>query len=199
MWRPSAADALHRQKSIHSGSGKLFRKIELTAREGSRHRRTLHFHECGPKTGTADGSPPLPTEGAVPIARRAEEHRAHSAHAFGCARSAVTQACLCLRGAAAIDANERGWCLARVSARAGVRPSMFCSWPHGRDGDERLRLQMASCWAYFVGGRGLRLLGCVVWVTVQLAATYFVMRRLVRRENASSDLDLAGACTAYAG
>ena len=52
---------------------------------------------------------------------------------------------------------------------------------------------MASCWAYFVGGRGLRLLGCVVWVTVQLAATYFVMRRLVRLENASSDVDLADA------
>ena len=104
-----------------------------------------------------------------------------------------------VRGGAAIGANERGWCLARVSARAGVRPSTFCSWPHGRDGDERLRLKMASCWAYFVGGRGLRLLGCVVWVTVQLAATCLVMRRLVRRENASRDLDLSAACTACDG
>ena len=50
---------------------------------------------------------------------------------------------------------------------------------------------MASCWAYFVGGLGLRLLGCVVWFTDQLAATGFVMRRLVRRENASPDLDLS--------
>ena len=46
---------------------------------------------------------------------------------FFSARSAVTRACLCLRGGAAIGANERGWCLARVSARAGVCPSMFCS------------------------------------------------------------------------
>ena len=46
---------------------------------------------------------------------------------FFSARSAVTRACLCLRGGAAIDANERGWCLPRVSARAGVRPIMVCS------------------------------------------------------------------------
>ena len=32
-----------------------------------------------------------------------------------------------VRGGAAIDANERGWCLARVSARAGVLSSMLCS------------------------------------------------------------------------
>ena len=57
---------------------------------------------------------------------------------------------------------------------------------------------MASCWAYFVGGRGLRLLGCVVWVTVQLAATCLVMWRLVRLENASSDVDLADACVQHA-
>ena len=31
------------------------RKICHTSREGTRHRRALHFHECGPKTGTADG------------------------------------------------------------------------------------------------------------------------------------------------
>ena len=51
-------------------------------------------------------------------------------------------------------------------------------------------------WAHFVGGLGLRLLGCVVWFTVRLTATCLVMRQLVRRENASPDPDLAGACTA---
>ena len=51
-------------------------------------------------------------------------------------------------------------------------------------------------WAHFVGGLRLRLLGCVVWFTVRLAATCLVMRQLVRRENASPDPDLAGACTA---
>ena len=35
-------------------------------------------------------------------------------------------------------------------------------------------------WAHFVGGLGLRLLGCVVWFTVRLAATCLVMRQLVR-------------------
>ena len=53
---------------------------------------------------------------------------------------------------------------------------------------------MASCWELFAEGSSCKLLGCVVWFTVQLAATCLVMRRLVRRENASSDLDLAGAC-----
>ena len=51
---------------------------------------------------------------------------------------------------------------------------------------------MAGCWEYFVGGLGLRLLGCVVWFTVRLTATCLVMRQLVRRENASPDPDLAG-------
>ena len=32
-----------------------------------------------------------------------------------------------VRGGVTIGANERGWCLARVSARAGVHPSMLCS------------------------------------------------------------------------
>ena len=54
----------------------LFRKSEHTLREGSRHRRAVHAHGCGPQTGTADGSPPVRTEGAVSIARRAEEHHA---------------------------------------------------------------------------------------------------------------------------
>ena len=48
-------------------------------------------------------------------------------------------------------------------------------------------------WAHFVGGLGLRLLGYVVWFTVRLAATCLVMRQLVRRENAPSDLDLHSA------
>ena len=52
---------------------------------------------------------------------------------------------------------------------------------------------MASCWEHFAEGSGCTLLGCVVWFTVQLAATCLVTRRLVRRENAPSDLDLAGA------
>ena len=55
---------------------------------------------------------------------------------------------------------------------------------------------MARCWAYFAEGSSFRLLVCVDWFTVQLATTCFVLRRLVRRENASSDLDLTGACTA---
>ena len=55
---------------------------------------------------------------------------------------------------------------------------------------------MASFWAHFVGGLGLRLLGYVGCFTVRLAATCLVMRQLVRRENASPDPDLAGACTA---
>ena len=55
---------------------------------------------------------------------------------------------------------------------------------------------MASFWAHFVGGLGLRLLGCVVWFIVQLAAACHVMRRLVRRENAAPDPDLADVCTA---
>lgn len=118
---------------------------------------------------------------------------------FFSARSAVTRACLCRRGAAAIGANERGWCLSRVSARAGVRPSMFYSCPHAGDGVERLRQRMASCWENFVGGLGLRLLGCVVWIAFQLAATCLVVQQLVRRDNASPSLDLAGACIACAG
>ena len=52
---------------------------------------------------------------------------------------------------------------------------------------------------FVVEGSSCRLLGCVVWFTVQLAATCFVMRRLVRRENASRDLDLSAACTARDG
>ena len=55
---------------------------------------------------------------------------------------------------------------------------------------------MASFWAHFVGGLGLRLLGCVVWSIVQLAAACHEMRRLVRRENAAPDPDLADVCTA---
>ena len=60
----------------------LFRKMEQSRREGSRHRRAVHFHGCGPKAGTADGYPPVPIEGAVSIARRVEEHCAPSAHTF---------------------------------------------------------------------------------------------------------------------
>ena len=51
-------------------------------------------------------------------------------------------------------------------------------------------------WAHFVGGLGLRLLGCVVWFIFQLGAACHVMRRLVRRENAAPDPDLADVCTA---
>ena len=80
--KTGTAQCVHRQKSIHSGRGKLFGKMELTAREGTRHRRAVHFHGCGPQTGTADGYPPVPNEGAESIALRAEEHRAPSAHAF---------------------------------------------------------------------------------------------------------------------
>ena len=49
---------------------------------------------------------------------------------FG-AKSSGHKACAAMlvrvRGGAAIGANERGWCLARVSARAGVLSSMLCS------------------------------------------------------------------------
>ena len=65
---------MHRQISIHSGSD--FLRNELIAREGSRHGCALHFHGRGPKTGSAHGYPPLPTEGAESVARRAEEHHA---------------------------------------------------------------------------------------------------------------------------
>ena len=43
------------------------------------------------------------------------------------ARMAATRTCLCARGDAANGASERGWCLARVSARAGGRSIMLCS------------------------------------------------------------------------
>ena len=75
-------DALHRQKSIPPGETFAFPKMEQSRREGSRHRRAVHFHGCGPKAGTADGYPPVPIEGAVSIARRVEEHCAPSAHTF---------------------------------------------------------------------------------------------------------------------
>ena len=42
-------------------------------------------------------------------------------------RSAATRTCLGARGDAANGAAERGWCLCRVSARAGTRSSMLCS------------------------------------------------------------------------
>ena len=51
-------------------------------------------------------------------------------------------------------------------------------------------VQMANCCAHLAEGSSCRLLGCVVWFTVQLAATCFAVRRLVRREIASSDVDL---------
>ena len=50
---------------------------------------------------------------------------------------------------------------------------------------------MARCCAQFVGGLVCRLPGCVVRSDIQVAAICFVMRRLVRRENASPDLDLS--------
>ena len=40
-------------------------------------------------------------------------------------------------------------------------------------------------------GMGCRAAGCVVWLEIQLAATCFALRRLVRRENASTDVDLS--------
>ena len=59
----------------------LFRENEHTRREGSRHRRAVHIHGCGPQTGTVRRYAPVPNEGAVPIAPRVEEHCAPSAHA----------------------------------------------------------------------------------------------------------------------
>ena len=44
-------------------------------------------------------------------------------------------------------------------------------------------------------GMGYRAAGCVVWVDIQLAATCFALRLLVRRENASPDVDLSTAYT----
>ena len=44
-------------------------------------------------------------------------------------------------------------------------------------------------------GMGYRAAGCVVWVDIQLAATCFALRPLVRRENASPDVDLSTAYT----
>ena len=52
---------------------KLFRKMWLTSREGSRRRRTLHGIAAGPSTGSRHTSPLLPIEGAVTIARAIEE------------------------------------------------------------------------------------------------------------------------------
>ena len=88
-----------------------------------------------------------------------------------------------------------GVCLESPHAQACTRAG--CAHDlHARDGVERLCQQMAGFWAQFAEGSGCRLLGCVVWSTVRLAATCLVMRQLVRRENASPDPDLAGACTA---
>jgi len=51
-------------------------------------------------------------------------------------------------------------------------------------------VQMASFCAHFIGVVGCRAMGCMVWFDIQLAATCFAMRRRVRREIASSDVDL---------
>ena len=54
-------------------NGKLFRKIQLTEREGTRHGCVFQIQGCGLSAGTADGYPPVPIEGAVSNAPRVEE------------------------------------------------------------------------------------------------------------------------------
>ena len=132
-------------------------------------------------------------------ARRVEEHRAHSAARGAAFHDTSAASCLGARGGAAIGAAERVWCLARVSARADVRSIRMCSWSHGRVGVDRQRLPMACCCAHFFDGVGCRRRGCVVRSRIQLAAIYFVMPRLVRRENAPSELGLSQLCIAHAG
>ena len=64
---------------------------------------------------------------------------------------------------------------------------------HAHDGVDPMidsLVQMASLCAHFVGGVGCRAMGCMVWLEIQLAAICFAMRRRVRREIASSDVDL---------
>ena len=65
-----------------------FSEIDQTRREGTRHPRTVHIHGWGLSTGTAGGYPPVPTEGAVPIAQRADD----ALRAFGARLSSAPAA-----------------------------------------------------------------------------------------------------------
>ena len=47
-----------------------------------------------------------------------------------------------------------------------------------------------SLWSFLVDGTWFRAMDCTVWLEIQLAAICFAMRRRVRREIASSDVDL---------
>ena len=89
--------------------------VGLTA---AQKRRGSTLHELGAQCTRASA---MQTASVVHLQSRLTFGAMSSGHK-ACAAMLVR-----VRGGAAIGANERGWCLARVSARAGVRPSMFCS------------------------------------------------------------------------
>ena len=67
------ADALHRQMGIPYRECKLFREIELTSTEGSRHASASHGTAAASSTGTRTGPAPVPVEGPIQIHQPGEE------------------------------------------------------------------------------------------------------------------------------
>ena len=89
--------------------------VGLTA---AQKRRGSTLHELGAQCTRASA---MQTASVVHLQPRLE----NDANFFG--HKACAAMLVRVRGGAAIGANEHGWCLARVSARAGVHPSMLCS------------------------------------------------------------------------
>ena len=98
-----------------------FPKICHTSREGSRRRRTLHGIATGPKTRTADRSPPVPIEGAVTIACAVEEQCTHSAERI---RQRPQHGCTTVAARAHRRAHCAGVLLLVKEQRAGALTGM---------------------------------------------------------------------------
>ena len=157
----------------------LFRKNEQTAREGTRHRRAVHSHGCGPQTGTADGYPPVPNEGAVSIARRADEH---------CMPSAWRRQQLPRRGRGKVGGRAHDRCLCVQWTRLSPQPSMppqkhasvhdhhmLCMISPACIESRLAGVEMCSCWAQVVVGMGAKHLAA--WFTSACDWLQLVSRR----------------------
>ena len=106
---------------ITVGSGKLFRKTGLSAREGSRRDSASHGTHSACATGSAGRSAPLPNEGPMRIRCALEECCAHSF----CA------------GAVSADALRHG------RRNDGERPRRCATWPRWPRSVSQVSLRVA--------------------------------------------------------
>ena len=100
-------DVLHRQINIVHGKRLLFRKMEQTRREGSRHGLASHGTRSAPSTGSRRESALLPVQGPVRNGQRVEDFYAPPAQRW----APAARPARCIVGCCARWRSNRRGCL----------------------------------------------------------------------------------------